>query len=243
MRFLIKFSYDGSSYNGFQRQPNKKTIQKELEDALTKINNKKTDIVCTGRTDKGVHAKCQYGHVDIDVDINEYKLKRAMNSYLPDDIHVINTKKVKDDFHARYNVVSKEYKYYINMGEYNPIDRNYIFQYNYKLNIDAMKEGLKYLVGKHDFRSFVTENKVKENCIRTIEKAYISKKNNIICITFKGDGFLRYQVRNMVGSLIQVGEEKKSPKHIKELLDRKDRSKDGKTAPAVGLYLTKVSYK
>ena len=91
MRFLIKLSYDGSSYNGFQRQPNKKTIQKELEDALTKINNKKTDIVCTGRTDKGVHAKCQYGHADIDVDINEYKLKRAMNSYLPDDIHVINT--------------------------------------------------------------------------------------------------------------------------------------------------------
>ena len=129
MRFLIKFSYDGTSYSGFQTQPTLDTIQERLESALQIINNgKKTNIVATGRTDKGVHALCQYAHADIDVDINEYKLKRAMNSNLPDDIYVIETKIVNDDFHARYNVKSKEYKYYINLGEYNPLERNYVFQ-------------------------------------------------------------------------------------------------------------------
>ena len=107
MRFLIKFSYDGTNYSGFQTQPGLNTIQEKLEDALAIINNgKKTNIVATGRTDKGVHALCQYAHADIDVDITEYKLKRAMNSNLPDDIHVIETHIVSDDFHARYFVKS-----------------------------------------------------------------------------------------------------------------------------------------
>ena len=145
MRFLIKFSYDGTLYNGYQTQPGLTTIQECLENALTKINNgKKTTITSTGRTDKGVHALCQYGHADIDVNITEKKLKRAMNSNLPDDIHVIETQIVEDDFHARYNVKSKEYKYYLNTGEYNPLERNYVFQYCYNLNIEAMKEAIKY---------------------------------------------------------------------------------------------------
>ena len=244
MRFLIKFSYDGTNYSGYQSQPGLNTIQEQLENALTKINNnKKTTITSTGRTDKGVHARVQYAHCDIDVDITEYKLKRAMNSNLPDDIHVIETKIVPDDFHARYNVKSKEYKYYINLGEYNPLERNYVFQYNYKLNIDKMKEAIKYLIGEHDFRAFVTDNKEKENCIRTITRADIEKEdNNKICITFEGNGFLRYQVRNMVGILIRVGEEKIEPLKVKEILESKDRTKNGKTAPAVGLYLNKVEY-
>lgn len=244
MRFLIKFSYDGSGYSGYQIQPGLITIQEKIENALTKINNgQKTSIVATGRTDKGVHAKVQYGHADIDVDITEYKLKRALNSNLPNDIHVINTKIVDDNFHARYNVKSKEYKYYINLGEYNPIERNYVFQYNYKLNISLMKKGIKYFVGKHDFRAFVTDNKEKENCVRVIEKATIEEiEDNKICITFKGNGFMRYQVRNMVGLLIRVGEEKIEPTKVQEILESKDRSKNGKTAPAEGLYLTKIKY-
>ena len=117
MRFLIKFSYDGSNYNGFQYQKGLPSIQECLETALTKVNNNvKTNIVATGRTDKGVHALCQYGHADIDVNITAHKLKRAMNSNLPDDIHVIETKIVEDDFHARYNVKTKEYQYVINVG-------------------------------------------------------------------------------------------------------------------------------
>ena len=243
MRFLIKFSYDGSNYNGFQYQKGLPSIQESLETALTKINNNnKTNIVATGRTDKGVHALCQYAHANIGVNITEEKLKRALNSNLPDDIHVINTKIVDDTFHARYDVKYKEYRYYINLGEYNPLERNYVFQYNHELNINAMKEAIKFFIGTHDFRAFVTENKEKENCIRTITTAIIEKQNNKIEIVFRGTGFLRYQVRNMVGILIRVGENKISPETVEKILESKDRRQSGKTAPAVGLYLTHVEY-
>ena len=243
MRFLIKFSYDGSAYSGFQRQKGLETIQEKLEDALTKINNgKATSITATGRTDKGVHALCQYGHADIYVNITEKKLKRAMNSNLPADIHVIETTIVDDDFHARYEVKSKEYKYFINLGEYNPLERNYCFQYNYKLDIEKMKEAINYYKGTHDFRAFVTENKEKNNCVRTITDAYIEEQDDKIIITFKGDGFLRYQVRNMVGVLIRIGENKLSPKDVEKIIESKDRMKAGKTAPPEGLYLVNVNY-
>ncbi|MBQ2910351.1 MAG: tRNA pseudouridine(38-40) synthase TruA [Bacilli bacterium] len=243
MRFLIKFSYDGTNYSGFQTQPGLNTIQEKLEEAIAIINNgQKTNIVATGRTDKGVHALCQYAHADIDVDITEYKLKRAMNSNLPDDIHVIETHIVPNDFHARYYVKSKEYKYYINLGEYNPLERNYVFQYNYTLNVDKMKDAIQVFLGTHDFRAFVTESKEKENCVRTINYVNVEQVNNKLIITFRGDGFLRYQVRNMVGILIRVGENKISTEDVERILMSKDRTTTGKTAPPEGLYLTNVSY-
>ena len=243
MRFLIKFSYDGTNYSGFQSQKGHKTIQNELETALSKVNNSiYTPIVATGRTDKGVHALSQYAHADINVNITEKKLKRALNSNLPDDIHVISTEIVEENFHARYNVKEKTYKYLINIGEYNPIERNYAFQYNYELNIDNMKKAIKYFEGTHDFRAFVTDNKTKENCVRTITYTNIEQKDNIIESTFKGNGFLRYQVRNMVGILIKVGENKISPETVETILESKDRTKSGKTAPAMGLYLYEVKY-
>ena len=243
MRFLIKFSYDGTNYAGFQAQKGLNTIEECINNALTKINNgKKTSITATGRTDKKVHALCQYGHADIDVKITEKKLKKALNSNLPEDIHVIETKIVDDDFHARYNVKEKTYKYILNTGEYNPLERNFVFQYNYDLDIESMKEAIKYFVGKHDFRAFVTDNKEKENCVREITKADITKDKEKIIFTFTGDGFLRYQVRNMVGILIRVGENKLSPKDVDKILKSKDRTKSGKTAPAEGLYLINVKY-
>lgn len=244
MRYLIKFSYDGSNYLGFQTQKGHETIQEKMEEALTKINDGKyTPLVATGRTDKKVHALAQYGHADIDVKINEKKLKRAMNSNLPNDIHVIETRIVDDNFHARYNVKEKIYKYIINTGEYNPLERNYVFQYNYKLDIDNIKKAIKYFEGEHDFRAFVTDNKEKENCIRIINKTSIEVDHNKVIITFKGTGFLRYQVRNMVGTLIRVGENKITPEEVEKILKSKDRTKSGKTAPAEGLYLVDVIYK
>ena len=244
MRFLIKFSYDGSAYCGFQKQPNKQTIEKELEIALTKINAaKKISITATGRTDKKVHALCQYAHCDLDITITEKNLKRALNSNLPPDIHIIETKQVSSSFHARYNVKEKEYNYYLNTGEYNPILRNYVFQYNHDLDLKKMQLAIKYFKGKHDFRAFVTENKEKDNCIRTIRKCSISKKDNIIIFTFIGDGFLRYQVRNMVGLLIKAGENKISPETVEKILQSKNRILAGKTAPAEGLYLTNITFK
>ena len=243
MRYLIKFSYDGTNYSGFQKQKGLNTIEEKLEEALTKINDsKKTTITATGRTDKGVHALCQYGHADIDVNITEKKLKRALNSNLPDDIHVISTEIVNKDFHARYNVKEKEYKYIINVGEYNPLERNYVYQYNYELNVNNMKKAIKYFEGEHDFRSFVTDNKEKENCVRKINYTNIEEQDNKIIITFRGNGFLRYQVRNMVGLLIKIGENKISPDSVEKIIKSKDRTKASKTAPSEGLYLTKVIY-
>ena len=243
MRFLIKFSYDGTNFVGFQRQPNKRTIQGELEQALTKINdNKKTTITATGRTDKKVHALIQYAHTDIDVSINENKLRRAMNSFLPDDIHVISTTIVDKDFNARYMVKEKTYKYLINLGEYNPLERFYVYQYNHSLDIERIKECAKVFVGEHDFRAFVTENKEKENCVRTISNVSVNLKNDILEIKFTGNGFLKYQVRNMVGILIRAGENKVTSSDIKKILESKDRTKSGKTAPAEGLYLVDIKY-
>ena len=246
MRYLIKFSYDGSNYLGYQIQPGLDTIQERLEIAAKKINNNiKTDVVSTGRTDKKVHALCQYAHLDINVEITPYKLKRALNSNLPDDIHVINAWRVDDNFHARYNVVEKEYNYILNMGEYNPIERNYVYQYNYKLDVDKMNEAIKYFIGNHDFRAFVTENENKENCVRTVKEACIFKdvsNSEKIVFKFIGDGFLRYQVRNMVGILFKVGQGKIDPIKVKEILESKSRKKNGVTAPAEGLYLVNVIY-
>ena len=136
MRYLIKFSYDGTNFSGYQRQDGQRTIQEEMEKALKGINGGIDTILnSSGRTDKGVHALCQMAHVDINVNITPYKLKRAMNSNLPSDIHVINTEVVDDNFHARYMVKEKEYQYKLNMGEYNPIERNYVYQYCKKLNV------------------------------------------------------------------------------------------------------------
>lgn len=243
-RYLINFSYDGSNYNGYQKQKNLNTIQGKMEDALKKINNSKiTKIHSSGRTDAHVHAINQYGHVDIQVDITEEKLKRALNSLLPDDIYVKSTKIVDDNFHARYMVSSKEYLYKINMGEYNPIEKNYVYQLCKKLNVRKMKKAINYFIGKHDFTTFSSNEDRKENNIRTIYNAYIEEDNDQLLISFKGTGFLKYMVRIMVGALIMVGLEKIKPEDIIDMFDKKDKSLVKITANPEGLYLYKVEYK
>ena len=243
MRYLVTFSYDGTNFNGYQKQDGLRTVQDEMEKVLTFINNGKfASITCSGRTDKGVHALCQKGHVDIDVNITEYKLMRAMNSNLPVDIHVIKTEVVDNDFHARYMVKEKEYKYYLNMGEYNPIMRNYVFQYGKMLDIKKMKKAITYFIGTHNFKSFTPSKDVRNNYIRTINYANISVENNIVCFTFCGNGFIKYQIRNMVGYLIKVGENKKNGDSIPAILLKEDRKYASITAHSEGLYLTDVKY-
>ena len=245
-RYKITFSYDGSLFAGYQTQPGLRTVQGEMEDALKVINNnKRVTLNASGRTDALVHAKGQVAHADIDVSITPYKLKRALNTYTSDDIHVMDVEEVDTSFHARYNVKSKEYEYIINLGEYNVHERNYVYQACHSLDIDKMKEGLSYLKGKHDFRAFVSESKEKENCVRTITSCKIYKDkidNNKYHIYFKGTGFLKYQIRNMVGTLIRIGEGKMDPSIIKNILESKDRGKAGRTAPPEGLYLVRVNY-
>lgn len=244
MRYLITFSYDGANFSGYQKQAGLRTIQDEMEKALKFINGgKNTSITSSGRTDKGVHAMCQKAHVDIDVKITPYKLMRAMNSNLPSDIHVLKTEIVDSDFHARYMVMEKEYKYYLNMGEYNPCERNYVFQYGKRLDVDKIKKAIKYFIGKHNFKSFTPAKDMRDNYVRTIKKASVLEKDDILIFTFRGNGFIKYQIRNMVGYLIKVGEGKKKGDDIPKILLKEDRRMASITAHPEGLYLTDVTYK
>ncbi|MBQ7137008.1 MAG: tRNA pseudouridine(38-40) synthase TruA [Bacilli bacterium] len=244
MRYLIKFSYDGSNFYGYQKQPGKRTVEGELERALYDINNHTvTRIYSSGRTDRGVHAKGQTAHFDLDISITLYKLKCALNSLLPDDIHVIEAINVDNDFHARFMVKNKTYKYYLNMGEYNPVDRNSIHQYNKELNIEKMSTAIKDLIGTHDFKIFTSKEVVKDNYTRTIYEANIEKKDNLLIFKFTGNGFMKYQVRNMVGTLIKIGKGKLESGTIKKLLNNEAPEKYIFTAKPEGLYLEEVSYK
>ena len=243
MRYMITFSYDGSNFNGYQKQDGCRTVEECLENALYDINNhSETKIVSSGRTDKGVHAKAQTAHFDLNVNITEYKLKSAINSLVPDDIHVIKAEKVNNDFHARYNVKKKTYKYYLNIGEYNPMERKYVYQYNRELDIDKMKEAIKFFEGTHDFKNFVSSECKKNSYIRDIYYADIEIKKNIIIFKFTGNGFMKYQVRNMVGTLLKVGKGKLEPNSIKEIIDNPNRKKDVLTIKPEGLYLEEVKY-
>lgn len=243
MRYLMTFSYDGTNFNGYQKQNGYRTVEEELENALFFINNhQETCVVSSGRTDKGVHALCQKAHFDISVNITDYKLKRALNSNLPDDIHVISVLQVEDDFHARYMVKKKTYKYYLNMGEYSPQERNYVYQYCKNLNVDNMKKAIKYFVGVHDFKSFTPNKDKRNNYVREIYNANIEVDNNKIIFTFEGNGFIKYQIRNMVGYLIKIGEGKKTVDSIPCVLESKNRSLASITAHSEGLWLVDVEY-
>lgn len=243
MRYKIEFSYDGTNFNGYQVQPNLRTVQGELEKAVSYLNRQTpTGVQSSGRTDKGVHAINQVAHFDLAVDIPIDKIKRGLNSNLPEDIHINCVKKVSSNFHARFSSKKKEYIYKINIGEYNPLTRNYIYQYNRNLDIDKMNKAIHYFEGVHDFTSFVSSEDERENKVRTIIKTNIKLKNNIVEISFQADGFMKYQVRNMVGLLLYIGSGRKEPKDVVRILDAKDRTKSVKTAPAEGLYLKKVWY-
>lgn len=243
MRYLITFSYDGSCFNGYQRQNKLKTIQGEIEKVLTDVNDgKKVEIHSSGRTDKGVHALNQKAHFDLDVNIKLYGLKKILNKKLNGEIYIKDVCVVDNDFHARYFVKKKIYSYYINTLEFDPIRKDYCYQYCDKLNISKMKKTSKYLIGEHDFRSFCKEEKDKENCVRKIYKVNITNDNGIIKITLVGNGFLRKMVRNIVGELIEVGKGKKDINHIKELINSKGELHNKKSVPACGLYLEDVMY-
>lgn len=241
-RYLIDFSYSGANFSGYQKQPGKRTVQDEIEKVLSSINNNSVKLTSSGRTDALVNAIHQKAHFDLDKKIGAYKLNGALNSYLPDDIYVNSVTKVDNLFHARYMVKSKTYEYLINTGDYNPLLRTHVYQYCKPLNIRKMKEAVKYFIGKHDFTTFVSAEDKKEDKVREIYDASVDEKDGIIKITFKGSGFLKYQVRNMVGTLIKIGEEKVLPDIILSLLEKKDRKCAFLCAPAQGLTLTDVKY-
>lgn len=235
-------SYDGTNYKGFQRQKDVKTIQGEIERVLSIINKESVVIYGSGRTDAGVHALGQVIHFKTSLSLSSDTWQRAMNSLLPKDIYIRHVEKVDNAFHARFSATAKDYRYYIYIGEYNPLKSNYCYQHRHRqpLNVEAMRKGIKLLVGTHDFVRFSVKNELT-NTVRTIYETDISEQGNLLELRFVGNGFLRGQVRVMVGTLIEIGEGKRDIESIQELLDGR-REEAGKTAEPQGLYLYHVFY-
>ena len=239
MNYLIRIAYDGSKFYGFQRLNKKDSVQKTLEEALTTINKKKVVVKGAGRTDRGVHALDQCVSFKLDVTLSKEGLKKALNSLVEPYIYIKEVIEVDESFHARFSVNKKQYLYKINLGGYNPLLSDYVYQSKYKLDIDKMKEVAKLYIGVHDFTNFVSGERDNNDCI--IYDISFIENNNILEIRFIGKSFYRYMVRNLVGMMIEVGRGKEDISKVREMLDAKE-IKPGYTAPACGLYLEKIEY-
>ena len=237
MRIKCIVSYDGSHFHGFQIQNKQRTVQGEIQKALKKINEEDIVIHASGRTDAGVHAINQKAHFDLE----EEQWKRAINHFMPNDIYILEAKYVDDEFHSRYSAKKKEYRYYLNMNEYNPFETNYIFQYGRKLDIELMQKASAIFLGEHDFASFCSYDQYG-NTIRTLYSFDIEEKNGVVTFILTGNGFRRYMVRHLVGGLIQVGAKRISREILLEMLESCGKKKCLFKAKPQGLYLQEVYY-
>ncbi|MDL2211361.1 tRNA pseudouridine(38-40) synthase TruA [Erysipelotrichaceae bacterium OttesenSCG-928-M19] len=240
--YKLEISYDGSNFNGFQRQKEQRTVQGELERVITRLNSQvPVDLIVSGRTDSKVHALKQVCTFATEKELNLYYFKYALNNALPSDIRVNNVIKVNSDFHPRYDALGKHYRYLINTGEYNIFDYNYVWQLNKELNLDMMINASKLLIGKHDFRTFSSAT-AQQNTTKEIFSIKFSQKNDIIVIDYYGNGFLRYMVRKLTMILVDIGLGKRDLDDLKRLLSLKNTAAFSKVAPGRGLYLVDVEY-
>lgn len=243
-RLKCTMAYDGTDFFGYQIQPQKRTVQEEVEKALKKLH-KGTDvkIFASGRTDSGVHAKGQVFHFDTNLEISSEKWPVALNSTLPSEIAILEVEKVNSSFHARFDVKGKEYRYFINpSANRDPFLRNYAMSYGYSMDFDAIREAMTYLIGTHDFTSFCSAKTEVEDKVRTIYEAELLEENGLVIFRFVGNGFLYNMVRILTGTLLEVGTGVRNPHSISGILEGSDRSLAGKTAPPQGLYLWQVFY-
>lgn len=243
-RYKCIVAYDGTGFAGYQVQPGKRTVQLEIEQALSKIHKgDSVRIAASGRTDAGVHARGQVVHFDSKLQIPGERFKKALNAMLPRDISILDASQVDMDFHARFTSVRKEYRYRISLSEErDPFLRDYAYHYPYRLDLEAMKEAAHYLQGTHDFTSFCSAKTEVVDKVRTVEEIIFNTSEDELVIQFIGNGFLYNMVRIMTGTLLEVGSGKKAPAEMKRILAARDRVQAGKTAPGHGLYLWKVDY-
>lgn len=243
--YKMLIAYDGSRYQGWQRLGHTDaTIQGKLENVLSRIYQKKIEIDGSGRTDAGVHAKAQVASVSLPRESVDEQDLAMINHYLPEDIQVLRIEKAEARFHARFLAKKKRYRYRISMPPIgNVFERRYLAIMEQPLAIEQMERAARYLVGTHDFRSFTTMKSKKKSTVRTIETiAFHKQAAQELWIDFTGDGFLRQQVRLMMGLLIQVGTGEIQPEQVESILLEKSREHTRMIAPAKGLCLEEVIY-
>ncbi|MBM6766242.1 tRNA pseudouridine(38-40) synthase TruA [Faecalicoccus pleomorphus] len=236
-------AYDGYNYAGWQKQENALGIQTIIEEALEKIQKKPVEIVASGRTDAQVHALGQVFHFQSAMDMQPWQYVKAMNALLPQDIRIQSAEIMADDFHARFSCKSKQYAYIATYDVTDPFAYRYKAPLYQKLDMEKMLEAATYLIGKHDFTSFSSSRiDPRKPRIKTIRRIEIENADKDVHFLFEGNGFLRYQVRMMTGTLIEVGKQKIQPLDVQHMLLEKNKEVCRYNAPPQGLYLMKVRY-
>ncbi len=240
---LLSLMFDGTGYHGWQVQKNAVTVQQTLQDAIERILGVRENVVGCSRTDSGVHANMFCCNMRTENEIQPEKLKTALNAVLPEDIAVTSCGEVPYTFHARYDCVSKEYKYLIlNSKQRNPFYVNRALFYPHSIDADMMNTEAKAFLGLHDFSSFCAADSSVDDKARNIKSISVKRNGSFVEFTVEADGFLYNMVRIMVGTLLDINSGKIERNSISEIIESKDRKKAGKTAPACGLYLNKVNY-
>ena len=240
MKYFASVSYDGSKFYGFQRLEDYDTVQKELERALGIINKNYVAVKGAGRTDRGVHAYSQGVCFELNGSVPTEKLKDVINRVLNNYVHINYVEEVSDDFHPRFDAKMKKYEYVINLGEFDPIINDYVYNYNNKLDIRRMRRASKAFIGFHSFKAFTSG--ARDNYNSVIYSIKFKRKGDFLTINFVGKSFYRYMVRNMVGALIAASEGKITCEDIKLMLKEEKKNVKYNTVPANGLYLVKVYY-
>ena len=243
-RYRLIVAYDGTDYSGWQLQDNAPTIEGELNQALEKLFKQEIQVIGASRTDAGVHACGNVAVFDADTSIPGDRIKYALNPLLPEDIRIMASQQVADDFHPRFCDTEKTYEYRIlNTKDPLPMMRFYTYWYSRPLDVEKMNEAASYIPGEKDFKSFCAAGAQVKTTVRKVTCAQVTKDGDIIVIRVKGEGFLYNMVRIIAGTLIRIGEGKWEPEQIKAIIEGCDRTTAGPTAPPQGLTLMKIEYK
>lgn len=239
----ITIEYDGTEYNGWQRQPSGQTIQETMEDSLKEITGEKITLHGSGRTDSGVHALAQTANFQTESDVGALEFKKGLNSILPKDIAIIYSEEAPEGFHAQFSSKSKIYIYKIlNRSFRSSLLRNRVWHVPYELNLEQMRKAAAELMGEHDFSAFAQADTEVKSKVRTILKSELNRDEHIIEFTIEANGFLKRMVRLIVGTLVQVGKGRLGPTDFKEILESGEKNKFVIAAPPQGLYLKEVKY-
>lgn len=240
----MMIQYDGTRYHGWQRQTAQKdTIQGRIEQVLSRMYGRSIEIDGAGRTDAGVHARCQVANVHLEETPEPERLQELFNVYLPEDIRIMKVEKAGERFHSRLNVTAKTYQYrLIKAGSFDVFARRYSWQMTEMLSVSKMKEAAQLLIGQHDFKGFCTKASKKKSTVRRIDRIEIRETQDSIFLVFEGSGFLYHMVRILTGTLVEIGMGKRDKDTIPEILKTGNRNLAGVTAPAQGLTLWQVRY-